>query len=138
MTGASASAFTGNLVLVGSSISINASLSTSNGGDLTLQQTGVATGAGITVNSTLTTAGELLLLQAGTVGSANEGIVFSNSAVSLAAGSNNFVTLKTNGYNLSSSADSAVTSGKVRIDLGTGAMVSSPTASPFNLDRHGS
>ncbi|MCX8501973.1 MAG: hypothetical protein ORO03_09820, partial [Alphaproteobacteria bacterium] len=119
-----ASTFTGNLVLVGSSISVTASLTTSNGGDLTLLQTGVATGAGITVNSTLTSAGELLLLQAGTVGSANQGILFSNGAVSLAAGSNSFVTLKTNGFNLTSTANSAVTSGKIRIDLGSGAMVS--------------
>ncbi|MCX8500119.1 MAG: hypothetical protein ORO03_00240, partial [Alphaproteobacteria bacterium] len=104
------------------------------GGALSLVQSGSAELEGIAVGgSSLTAGGELWLQQSGTVGSDIGGInlyaygTAANQAVNLAAGTGQFVTLKTNNQKLSlnNNDNFVVTSGKVRIDLGTGAMTSS-------------
>ncbi|MCX8500464.1 MAG: hypothetical protein ORO03_02035, partial [Alphaproteobacteria bacterium] len=103
------------------------------GSSMTLTQSGSSVYAGIYFQATgLTAGGDLSLLQSGN-SLIGIGILFSasgtgaNQAVTLAAGINNFVTLKTNNQKLGVwTADNfSVLSGRVRIDLGTGKFSSS-------------
>ncbi|MDI9408515.1 MAG: filamentous hemagglutinin N-terminal domain-containing protein [Candidatus Pacebacteria bacterium] len=104
------------------------------GGAMTLTQSGSAGYHGIyAISSTLTAAIDLSLIQSGTVGGGYDGIYLYSyvrsgvgTAQTFAAGANGFVTFKTNNQKLSlNGADNfAVTLGRVRIDLGTGMMVS--------------
>ena len=88
-------------------------------------------------SSSLTAKADLSLLQSGTVGAVFDGISLSASdtgagqGMSLAAGANSKVTIKTNNQKLSlnTSDNFAVTSGQVWINLGTGAMVSKDLSS---------
>ncbi|MCX8506706.1 MAG: hypothetical protein ORN98_08860 [Alphaproteobacteria bacterium] len=137
----SASVFNGALTLVssGSGESVSSSGGTRHGfyiiGDLmagaindgksnlTLTQSGVVTGSGIYIaDSTLKAGGDIFLNQTGTVGS--DGIYLSSllAGQKFTAGANNWVKFKTNNQKLSlNNLDNfSVTSGKVRIDLGTG------------------
>ena len=115
-------------------------------GSMSWSQTGTAAYDGILASIlSLTAGGDLSLLQTGTIGSTYGGITLqalgtaSGQGVTLAAESNNFVTLKTNnqGLALNTNDNFTVTSGRVRIDLGTGVMVSSTPASPFTLKATG-
>ncbi|MDI9408183.1 MAG: filamentous hemagglutinin N-terminal domain-containing protein, partial [Candidatus Pacebacteria bacterium] len=119
----------------------------SAGGAMTLTQLGSAGSNGIYLSSsTLGAATDLSLIQSGSVGSSKDGIYMVSrtgtargTALTFAAGTNNLVTFKTNNQKLSlrTGDNFAVTRGKVRIDLGTGAMVSQTPASPYTLNAIG-
>ena len=119
---------TSSLSLIGRSLTINQSLKT--GGDLILRQVGTTAGDGITVTGVGLTAGrDLTLDQSGTVGSGKAGIVLSGSGVALAAGglARNWIVLRarsTTGILLLGSERFDLNTAMVRLDLGTGAMVS--------------
>ena len=99
---------------------------------MTLIQSGNTQTGIYVISSKLTAGGDLSLLQTGTL-RYDTGIRFeaagtgANQAVTLAAGNSNFVTLKTNNnyLYLYTNDNFAVTSGRVRIDLGTGGIYSS-------------
>ena len=108
-------------------------------GALTLNQSGSVGDAGIRVrNASLKAVGDLSLVSSGTVGGSSAGIELrasgaaDNQGVSLSAGSGNLLTLKTFGQrlNLQDADNFTVTSGKVRIDLGSGGVTSSGTTIP--------
>ena len=134
------SLFSGNLTLVGSGagitlsggdtggVVIKANLTTSNGGDLTLVQSGLVDEIGILAwESTLTAGGDLSLIQNGTLGDGYAGIhLYSGfaNAVTLSAGGSatHWITLKTNNKNISLQGfdNFRLNRARVRIDLGNG------------------
>ncbi|MDI9408117.1 MAG: filamentous hemagglutinin N-terminal domain-containing protein [Candidatus Pacebacteria bacterium] len=116
---------------VGSGINV-ASSDLSAAGNLNLRLLGSASNYGIIVGfSSLSAGGDLLLEQVGLVGSGKDGIALYSQlgsgvgfADTFTAGANGFVWIKTADKNLSlNNADNfLVTSGRLRIDLGTGAL----------------
>ena len=116
------------------------------GGAMILSQTGRATQQGIYISNSvnLTAVTDLSLLQSGRTGSGFDGIFLYTKQdrqdriypTNFSAGANSWLTFKTNGQTLSlNGADLlTVTSGRVRIDLGTGAMVSRDTSDQLITD----
>ena len=103
------------------------------GGNLTMAQSGTVTAAGIALkNAALKAGGDLSLTASGSLGSGKAGIELIatgttvGTGVIFAAGLNHWVNLTTAGSSLElSTADNfAITSGRVRLDLGAGALVS--------------
>ena len=157
-----ASRFTGSLMLVGSGsgftttvgadtvtagIMVAADLSTGTVGDhtshLTMIQRGYSDGSGIEIaNATVRAGGNLAIVQYGGVGISSAGIMLAatsaQSGVSLSAGgSDDQITIQTSSTSLTlANFDNFSTSnGKIRIDLGSGALVSvgAPSDSTFTL-----
>ncbi|MCX8500465.1 MAG: filamentous hemagglutinin N-terminal domain-containing protein, partial [Alphaproteobacteria bacterium] len=119
---------TSSLSLIGRSLTINQPLKA--GGDLILKQVGATAGDGISLTGVGLTAGrDMTLDQSGTVGSGKAGIVFSGSGVALAAGgaARNWIVLRsrsTTGLSLLGNERFDLSTAMVRLELGTGAMVS--------------
>ncbi|MCX8502149.1 MAG: filamentous hemagglutinin N-terminal domain-containing protein, partial [Alphaproteobacteria bacterium] len=117
----------------GRGISVSADLGLSAGGNLTLTQVGSAAFEGISVfQSSLNAGGDLSVVLSGTAGSGWDGIALNSfgtgaaEVVAFAAGSDRLVTLKTFHQTLSMNGDDnySVSGGKLRIDLGKGAVIS--------------
>ncbi|MCX8502138.1 MAG: hypothetical protein ORO03_10680, partial [Alphaproteobacteria bacterium] len=124
-----------SLTQSGNALQIGIYASTSNmstDGAMTLTSSGSTVYNGIRSEmNTLTAGSDLTVLQTGTVGSGYDGIALYSSSTTgganiFSAGSSSVVNFKTNNQNLSLNRDNnfRVSGGKLRIDLGTGVMIS--------------
>ncbi|MCX8501386.1 MAG: filamentous hemagglutinin N-terminal domain-containing protein, partial [Alphaproteobacteria bacterium] len=155
-----ASNFAGSLILVGSGagftttvggasvtagIMVTADLMAGGALDrnspLTLIQRGYSDGSGIEIaHATVRAGGDLSILQYGGVAQQAKGLVLAaasaQSGVSLSGGgSGNLITLKTadQGFALANFDNFSTSNGKIRIDLGSGAMVTVGAAADSNF-----